>query len=75
MRIPTGYYHVFALFYFNNFGYLYLMLLLPVHPLQPYQFYPGWGHNILVEDSSKVQIINNRILAVAENGIEIKNSR
>ena len=29
----------------------------------------------LVEDSSKVQILNDPILAVAENGIEIKNSR
>ena len=29
----------------------------------------------MVEDSSKVQIMNNRILTTGENGIEIKNSR
>lgn len=48
---------------------------LPVHPLQPDRFQPGWGHGILVEDSSKVWIMNNRVLAAGENGIEIKNSR
>jgi parallel beta-helix repeat protein len=48
---------------------------LPLHPLQPDKFQPGWSHGILVEDSSHVQIRNNRILSAAENGIEIKNSR
>ncbi len=48
---------------------------LPVHPLQPEPFQPGWAHGILVEDSSQVQIINNRILAVPQNGIEISNGR
>lgn len=48
---------------------------LPTHPLQSDRFQPGWAHGILVEDSSQVQIINNRILSVPENGIEVKNSR
>jgi hypothetical protein len=48
---------------------------LPTHPLQPEQFQSGWAHGILVEDSSTVQVINNRILLAAENGIEVKNSR
>jgi len=48
---------------------------LPVHPLQLDQFQLGWGHGILVEDSSKVWVMNNRILSAAENGIEIKNGR
>jgi parallel beta-helix repeat protein len=48
---------------------------LPVHPLQPEPFQPGWAHGILVEDSSQVQIINNRILAAPQNGIEVTNSR
>jgi parallel beta-helix repeat protein len=47
---------------------------LSTHALQPEVFQPGWGHGILVEDSSKVQIRNNRILSAGENGIEIKNS-
>jgi parallel beta-helix repeat protein len=48
---------------------------LPVHPLQPEEFQLGWGHGVLVEDSSEVTIENNRILAAGENGIEIRNSR
>lgn len=48
---------------------------LPTHPLQPEGFQPGWAHGILIEDSSTVRVINNRILAAAENGIELKNSR
>lgn len=48
---------------------------LSTHALQPEVFQPGWGHGILVEDSGKVQIVNNRILSATENGIEIKNSR
>ena len=48
---------------------------LPVHPLQPDEFQPGWGHGILVEDSSGVDIEDNRILAVGENGIEIRNGQ
>ncbi len=48
---------------------------LPTHNLQPERFQPGWGHGILVEDSNRVRIINNRILSVTENGIEIRNSR
>jgi hypothetical protein len=48
---------------------------LPTHPLQADRFQPGWAHGILIEDSSAVQVINNRILLVAENGIEVINSR
>ncbi|MCK4262881.1 MAG: right-handed parallel beta-helix repeat-containing protein, partial [Dehalococcoidia bacterium] len=48
---------------------------LPAHPLQPDRFQAGWAHGILVEDSSKVRIMNNRILSAAENGIEVKNGR
>jgi hypothetical protein len=48
---------------------------LPTHPLQPDKFQPGWAHGILIEDSSSVQVKNNRILLAAENGIEIINSR
>jgi hypothetical protein len=48
---------------------------LPTHPLQPDEFQPGWGHGILIEDSNAVAIINNRILAAGENGIELANSR
>ena len=48
---------------------------LPVHPLQPDEFQPGWGHGILVEDSGGVTIENNRILAAGGNGIEISNGR
>ena len=48
---------------------------LPTHPLQPDEFQNGWGHGILVEDSSAVTIINNRILTAGENGIELINSR
>jgi len=48
---------------------------LPTHDLQPERFQSGWGHGILVEDSTQVRIRNNRILSAAENGIEIRNSR
>lgn len=48
---------------------------LPTHSLQPESFGLGWGHGILVEDSNRVRIINNRILSAAENGIEIRNSQ
>jgi hypothetical protein len=48
---------------------------LPIHPLQPDHFQPGWGHGILVEDSSQVYILNNRILLADGNGIEITNGR
>jgi parallel beta-helix repeat protein len=48
---------------------------LSVHPLQPDRFQAGWGHGILVEDSSQVSIINNRILLTSGNGIEITNGR
>ena len=48
---------------------------LPIHALQPDTFQAGWRHGILVEDSSKVRIRNNRILLAGGNGIEIKNSR
>ena len=48
---------------------------LPTHPLQPDQFQGGWVHGILVEDSSKVRIMNNRIISAAGNGIEVKNGR
>ena len=48
---------------------------LPVHSLQPDRFQPGWGHGILVEDSSQISILNNRIILAAENGIEITNGK
>jgi len=48
---------------------------LPTHYLQPEEFQRGWGHGILVEDSNQVRVMNNRILAAAENGLEIRNSR
>ncbi len=48
---------------------------LPLHPLNPEQFQQGWGHGILVEDSSLVTILNNRIIKAGENGIEITNGR
>ena len=48
---------------------------LPTHYLQPEEFQCGWGHGILVEDSNQVRVMNNRILAAAENGLEIRNSR
>jgi parallel beta-helix repeat protein len=48
---------------------------LPTHNLQTDSFQPGWGHGILVEDSDQVNILNNRILSSAENGIEIRNGR
>lgn len=43
--------------------------------LQPEVFQPGWGYGILVGDSSKVQIMNNRVLSAAQNKIEVKNGR
>jgi hypothetical protein len=48
---------------------------LPTHPLQPDQFQHGWAHGILIEDASRVQVIDNRILSASENGIEVINSR
>jgi len=48
---------------------------LPIHALQPDTFQTGWRHGILVEDSSKVYIRNNRIVSAGGNGIEIKNGR
>jgi parallel beta-helix repeat protein len=48
---------------------------LPTHNLQTERFQSGWGHGILVEDSSQVRIINNRIISATENGVEIRNSR
>ena len=48
---------------------------LPIHPLQSDRFIAGWAHGILVEDSSKVWVINNRILSANGNGIEIRNGR
>jgi hypothetical protein len=48
---------------------------LPTHILQPESFGPGWGHGIMVEDSSGVSILNNRILSAGENGVEIANAR
>ncbi len=48
---------------------------LTTHALQPESFQPGWGHGILVEDSSQVRIVNNRVLLAGQNGIEIRNSR
>ena len=47
----------------------------PTHRLQPDSFQFGWGHGILVEDSSSVSISENRIVSAAENGIEVKNSQ
>ena len=48
---------------------------LPTHRLQSDSFQPGWGHGIMVEDSSSVLIGENRIVLAGENGIEVKNSR
>ena len=48
---------------------------LPVHALQLEQYQPGWGHGILIEDSSLVTIERNRVALAGENGIEIRNSR
>jgi len=48
---------------------------LATHPLQPDYYHSGWGHGVLVEDSSGVQVMNNRILSAVENGIEIINGR
>lgn len=48
---------------------------LPVHSLQTDVFQSGWGHGILIEDSSRVTIEYNRILSAGENGIEVRNGR
>jgi len=48
---------------------------LPVHSLQLDVFQSGWGHGILIEDSSRVTIEYNRILSAGENGIEVRNGR
>jgi hypothetical protein len=48
---------------------------LPLHPLQPEEYQPGWGHGILIEDSSLVTIAGNRITLAGQNGIEIRNGR
>jgi parallel beta-helix repeat protein len=48
---------------------------LPLHPLNQENFSPGWGHGILIEDSSKVTVIDNRILGAVENGIEVTNAQ
>ena len=48
---------------------------LPLHALQPEEYQSGWGHGILVEDSSLVTIEQNRITLAGENGIEIRNGR
>ncbi len=48
---------------------------LPAHDLQPELFQLGWGHGILVEDSSVVVVASNRIMSAAENGIEVRNGR
>jgi hypothetical protein len=48
---------------------------LPTHDLQPDSFQLGWGHGILVEDSSLVMVAGNRIMSAAENGIEVRNGR
>ena len=48
---------------------------LPTHALQPDRFQFGWGHGILIEDSSEVRVVNNNILSASENGIEVMNGR
>ncbi len=48
---------------------------LSTHDLQPEMFQLGWGHGILVEDSSVVVVASNRIISAAENGIEVRNGR
>lgn len=48
---------------------------VPVHALQPEKYQQGWGHGILVEDSSLVSIERNRITLAGQNGIEIRNGR
>jgi hypothetical protein len=46
---------------------------LSTHDLQPEPFQLGWGHGILIEDSSLVVVASNRIMSAAENGIEVRN--
>ena len=48
---------------------------LPLHALNPETFSEGWGHGILIEDSSMVTVIDNRILGTAETGIEVVNAQ
>lgn len=48
---------------------------LSLHPLNPETFSAGWGHGILIEDSSMVTVIDNRILEAAETGIEVVNAQ
>jgi parallel beta-helix repeat protein len=48
---------------------------LDVHALQPEGFQEGWGHGILIEDSSRVTVAGNRIISAGQNGIEIRNGR
>jgi parallel beta-helix repeat protein len=48
---------------------------LAVHTLQPEGFQEGWGHGILIEDSSRVTVERNRNISAGQNGIEIRNSR
>ena len=48
---------------------------LPLHTLNPETFSAGWGHGILIEDSSMVTVIDNRILGAAETGIEVVNAQ
>lgn len=48
---------------------------LPVHALQPDEYQPGWGHGILIEDSSLVTVARNRVTLAGQNGMEIRNGR
>lgn len=48
---------------------------LPVHDLLPESYQPGWGHGVLIEDSSRVTVERNRIILAGQNGIEVRNSR
>lgn len=48
---------------------------LALHALQPEKYQQGWGHGILIEDSSLVSIVRNRITLAGQNGIEIRNGR
>ncbi|MFC1949979.1 right-handed parallel beta-helix repeat-containing protein [Chloroflexota bacterium] len=48
---------------------------LSTHNLQPDSWCEGWGHGILVEDTSFVSVSNNRIIGAAQNGIEVRNSQ
>ena len=48
---------------------------LPVHSLQTDVFQPGWGHGIMIEDSTHVVVARNNIKAARENGIEVRNGQ